>query len=43
MELGAELRGLCPHVMGLGPEDAAAGALAEALQQSTVWHLRWDG
>ena len=43
VELGAELRGLCPHVMGLGPEDAAAGALAEALQQSTVWHLRWDG
>ena len=38
----AELYAFCPNVLGPGPKDAALGALADELRQSTVWSLEWD-
>ena len=39
MEATKELYNFCPIVIH---QDAANGALADVLRQSTVWHLRWD-
>ena len=42
MDAAVELYGFCPDIIDQGPEDATVGALADALQQSTVWYFWWD-
>jgi len=42
VDSAVELYSFCPDVIDQGPEDATVGALADVLQQSTVWYLWWD-
>ena len=42
MDAAVEQYGFCPDVIDQGPEEATVGALADVLQQSTVWYFWWD-
>ena len=42
METAVEQYGFCPDVIDQGAENVTVGALADVVQQSTVWYFWWD-